>query len=242
MMIFFDFLPLIVIAAFVLAFSIKGFIKTLMLFSKTVTAFICAIIFGSAAANLYSSLFVNKMVTDFVYDKLAGFYDSALQAFDLSALFEKINTDFAWIGKFGVDVASLSESYGKMTAAGANELYSLASSISAPMVRLISNLLGYISVFVLVFVLCFVLALLAKGLTKLLDKIPVVGKINHILVGVMGLVYGVVLVLILVYVIDSLMHMTGAFNGSFDYELFLEKSIIFKFIKNINIIQYLKMR
>lgn len=235
-----NYAPIIILLFFVVVFTARGFLKSLMSFGKTLISFVIAAIFGPSVSELLADKVFGKSITGFVYDKLSSFYGSATEAIDLTAFFEKLDTDFAWVKGFGVDVTALEEKYGALTGASTDELYELSETIASPVVNAVSNLAAYIGLFIVSIILCIVLTFVLSGISDLVEKIPVAGKLNHWLGFFFGIATGIIAVVITVFAVDGIMQLISALNESFDYESLLEEAKIFKFIRDLNLVQYLK--
>ena len=201
-----------------------------------------AYLLGPLVATLLANGFVGKGITNFVYEKIVALYGGAVEVFDLSSVFEKINTDFAWIKAFGADISGLEAKYGELTGVTNEELFAFAQNIASPVITAVSNVMAYVGVFLISFVLCIILTFVVKGVTEILDKIPVAGKVNHWLGLALGVVTGVVVVVIGVYVADVAMQYISAVNENFDYPALLENAKLFNWLRELNLIQYLKNR
>ena len=234
--------PIVILLFFAALFAIRGFLKSVLSFGKTLISALLAYLLGPVAATALANGFVGKGITNFVYDKIVKLYDGAVETFDMTALFEKINTDFAWIKNFGADISGLEAKYGELTSITTEELYTFSKTVANPVITAVSNVLGYVGVFVVSFVLCIILTFVVKGLTELLDKIPVAGKVNHWLGLALGVVTGIVVVVLGVYVADVVMQYLGAVKEGFDYNALLEEAKLFKWLRDLNLIQYLKTR
>lgn len=235
-----NYAPIVILLFFIVVFTVRGFLKSLMSFGKTLISFVIAALFGPSVSALLADKVFGKGITGFVYDKLSSFYGSATEAIDLSEFFEKLDTDLAWVKNFGVDVSALEDRYGALTGASSEDLYALSETISSPVVNAVSSVAAYVGLFIVSFVLCIVLTFVLSGISDLVEKIPVAGKLNHWLGFFFGVVTGIIAVVIAVFAVDGIMQLVSAMNGSFDYESLLGEAKIFKFIRDLNLVQYLK--
>ncbi|MBR2370989.1 MAG: CvpA family protein [Clostridia bacterium] len=237
-----NFAPIVILLFFSALFAIRGFLRSLLSFGKTLISALLAYLLGPLVATLLANGFVGKGITNFVYEKIVALYGGAVEVFDLSSVFEKINTDFAWIKAFGADISGLEAKYGELTGVTNEELFAFAQNIASPVITAVSNVMAYVGVFLISFVLCIILTFVVKGVTEILDKIPVAGKVNHWLGLALGVVTGVVVVVIGVYVADVAMQYISAVNENFDYPALLENAKLFNWLRELNLIQYLKNR
>ena len=107
-----DLVPIAILLFFAALFAVRGFLKSVLSFGKTFISVIVAYIFGKPVSRLLESRVFSTKITDFIYDKLSGLYDSAAETFDLSVVFDKLNNNFSWVKSFGVDIGKLEEQYG----------------------------------------------------------------------------------------------------------------------------------
>lgn len=237
-----NFAPIVILLFFAILFAARGFLRSILSFGKTLLSAIAAFFLGPLVSSALAQGFVGNGITNFVYDKILKLYGGAVETLDLSSVFERINTDFAWIKKFGADISGLEAKYGELTSISDEQLLEFSRNIANPVVNAVSNVLGYVGVFVVAFLLCIVLTFVFKGLTELLDKVPVAGKLNHWLGLALGVVTGLVVVVIGVYVADVVMQYASALSETFDYDALLEKAGFFRWLRDLNLIQYLKTR
>lgn len=235
-----NYAPIVILLFFIVLFTVRGFLKSLMSFGKTLISFAVAAFCGPMVSEFLADKVFGKGITGFVYEKLNSFYGSATDAIDLTVLFEKLDTDLAWIKGFGVDVSTLEADYGTLTGATADDLYELSKTIASPVVNAISSVVAYIGLFIVSLLLCAVLTFVLSGISDIIEKIPVVGKLNHFLGFLLGIATGALVVIIVVFVADGALRLISAMKDSFDYESLLEEAKLFKFIRNLNLVRYLK--
>lgn len=235
-----NYAPIVILLFFIVLFTVRGFLKSLISFGKTFISFIIAALFGPLASTFLADNVFGKSITGFVYNKLSSFYGSATDAMDMTALFEKLDGDLAWIKGFGVDISALEAKYGTLTGATADDLYELSKAIASPAVNAISSVVAYIGLFTVSFLLCIVLTFVLSGISDIIEKIPVVGKLNHFLGFLFGAATGALVVVIAVFVTDGALQFISAMKDSFDYGSLLEQAKLFKFIRDLDLVQYLK--
>ena len=237
-----DLVPIAILLFFAALFAVRGFLKSVLSFGKTFISVIVTYIFGKPVSRLLESRVFSTKITDFIYDKLSGLYDSAAETFDLSVVFDKLNNNFSWVKSFGVDIGKLEEQYGNMTGASADNLREISITIATPVARVVSNVCAYLGLFVVALLICFILSFVLTGLSDLIDKIPVVGKMNHVLGLIFGIITGIIVVVLAVFLTDVVLGYVSVVNESFDYQALLDRTTMFRFIKNLNLIELLKTR
>ncbi|MCI6603676.1 MAG: CvpA family protein [Clostridiales bacterium] len=104
-------------------------------------------------------------------------------------------------GKYGSIPAQLQGLLDKSRETGASAIHDAIHSFSRQIFELIAHALAFLLIF---FVSHFVLKLLLKALSGLINKIPLIGGLNHLLGMFMGLIVGLVLCGLLLSVLPPL--------------------------------------
>ena len=104
-------------------------------------------------------------------------------------------------GKYGSIPAQLQSLLDKSRETGTSAIHDAIHSFSRQIFELIAHALAFLLIF---FVSHFVLKLLLKAISGLINKIPLIGGLNHLLGMLMGLVVGLVLCGLLLSVLPPL--------------------------------------
>ena len=198
---FMEYLPLIldiVLILFLLIVAIvgckKGFLRGLVGLIGTIVAFVIAILCAAPVAEFVENAFG---MTSGIAENLEGSL-SDIDAFNVPMSDEGLTAALAELGLPGfltdmiLDVVAGLQIEGSPT---------VAQVVAPALAQMLAIAICGVVLFV---VAAIVLNLLAGFLSKVLDKIPVVGAINHILGLALGLVKGLIVVYIILAVLSLL--------------------------------------
>ncbi len=178
----------VVIAVIVVAVHAKrGFIKSLISSCKLLLAFALAYLLGGQVAGLFQSNLIGPPIHDWVYDKVDGIYEgigNSLNVEDIAAQFP----EFLMTDEVRDTIANVTSEE-----SGEAMVESITTGIADPVSWLISNIIGYLLTFVVSLI---VLSLLAMLLNAVVDHIPLIGALNHVLGGLWGALLGLVLLFV----------------------------------------------
>lgn len=133
--------------------------------------------------------FINKGVSDRIHSLVRAFGDG----FDLQKLFSDMPAEFSdIISRYGADADKLSERFGKMSSAAEENITDLVETITAPVVKSVSNILAYAALFVGSLIILSIVI----WIVGIIMKLPVLRSIDKTL----GLIFGAVSALLLVWV------------------------------------------
>ncbi len=170
----------------VLLYAKRGFLKSLIHSLKTVLAFVIAYFLGGKLATVFADTFVGGAVRESVYKKVNDLYHvGAVSVDEIGSSFPSflINDEVR---------AKLSAANGS----GEDWINAVTDAVSAPIINVISTVIGYILVFILALV---GLWILAAVLTKIIKHITILKVLNTVL----GALFGIVLAFALLFVISS---------------------------------------
>ncbi len=167
---------LIVGIAIVASYAKRGFIKSVLHFCKTILAFVAAYLFGGKLAQVICDNWLGGVVRGFVFDKINGVYQSAAESFNADAVISSL-PDFLMTEDMR---AGLHAAEGN----GEQLVNSMTDEISGPVASLFSNILGYVGVFLIALVLLWIVAGI---LSSICERLPLVGTLNSLLGGLIGL-------------------------------------------------------
>ncbi len=207
----------------VVIFTLRGFLKSVIHFFKTLLAFVAAYFLGSRLGAFISETWLASPVRNFVYDKLYAVYSETLGNFNAeeaaSALPGFLMTD------------EVREKLAAAEGSGEELVGSMADAIATPISSLFSNIIGYVVVFVVALV---GLWLLAKFLTRVAEHVKLLDRLNKIL----GATLGLIVAFCVLFVAGSLMKFF--FAGSTIYT----GSVVVKFFGEsplLNILKFLNV-
>ena len=117
--------------------------------------------------------------------------------------------------------------------------YIISERMNKPVLaRLLSEILGCISVFFACFLIMLVVGIIAKSRIR---KIPVFNTVNHILGFCFGIVAGVVYVWVICWIISFLVEKHLAGSSTEYVRIIAENSFIFRFFCNLSPLEYINI-
>ena len=164
----------------------RGLIKSLVHSAKLIFAFIFASTFGNVLGAFFKDQFVYNAVYDFAHGKVSEVYQNATGNVTPEQIMEQL-PPFAQTEEVRAALEGVSGE-------GSNLIDTLSANVANPVSDIISNALGYVCVFFLSLIVLWIAAVL---ITKIADRIPFIGAINHILGGVWGALTATVVLLLI---------------------------------------------
>jgi len=221
-----DICLLLIIVFTVFLYYKRGLIKTILGFGKTILSVIFAFIFGKTVGTILSENIFNNKITTLVYNGFLKVYGESSSLFDLSRLPEKLPRSILKLSELcGVNISEITSSCSNETAATAERLHDISTSIAYPVSEVISNILGYLIVFAISYLLLILVGMLLDAITEL----PVIHFVNKFLGLVFGCICAVVYSWLFVLVTKVvLLYILAAGNESSVMEI-IDKTFIFKF-------------
>lgn len=163
----------------------RGFIKDIVFAARPLLALILARTFGILLGKGLRALVIDRAVENWVRGHVEEFYAEHSDGAGVADFLpDWLNSDSVRAALGGVSSGGTSE----------EKIAETTEAISEPISAFLGNVIGYLIVFIAALLL---LKLVAKILTAILEKLPIVGKLNHIL----GFVWGIVAALVLLYVL-----------------------------------------
>ena len=219
----------------IIKYSIKGFLKTILDIVRLGVSIILAIMFRGVLANLLNTLFMNKVVYNWVYGSVSKVVSGAESKINFVSIYEN-NPEFYSnvLSNFGLDFYELQYS-----------MESLSEETSANISKMISDpLANMFSVIISVLVIFIVSMILLYFVVKLVDKITKIKGIN-IINKILGVIFGVALAAIIIWAITLLIEILMGTLGPmlpniFNSEL-TEKSMIINLLKEIGLLDILNI-
>ncbi|MBQ5320882.1 MAG: CvpA family protein [Oscillospiraceae bacterium] len=202
----------------------KGFVKTVVLFlGFLIAAFLARMVSVPLSENVYNS-FVSEKVSAFLEEQTAEITGSVVEQT------EKLTSSLPSIVKNAVDV------FGGNNGTVENTVNSTGSSIAAAVeTQIVAPALTLLIQTILFLVLFAVFLFVIKRVAKMMgfiNKIPLVGKVNVFLGGILGTLEGVIIVFVAATVLYFIMLLAG--EGFVISGEDVNNSIIFKFFHEKN--------
>lgn len=197
----------------------EGLIGTIVIYSKTLLAYIAAYFLGGPVSNLIREKWLGNAIRGFVYNKINCAYQAAADSFDAQSAISSLP-----------NFLMTEEMKAKLYAAegsGEELVNSMTDSVSSPIASLFSNIIGYIVVFLIALI---GLWIVASVLTKLIKHIKLFNTINTVL----GCILGILIASVILFIIASILKYFFA-----ESEIYT-KSVIVKFFGESPLLQVIK--
>ena len=85
-----DIVMIIFVVVITLAYTFRGFLKSVVQLFKTVLAFVAAYLFGSRVGGWLCERFFGNTVRNFVFERVNGLYTGTVDSLNTDAIAEKI--------------------------------------------------------------------------------------------------------------------------------------------------------
>lgn len=223
-------LAIVIIFAITIAVYYKrGFVKSVLGFGKVILAVIFSSVFGRALGGVLAEKFFNAKMTEIIHSNLTGLYDAGTEAFDLSALAEKLPASLRLAAeRAGVDMDSLLSGYSGETAASGEKLYELSEKIALPIAGFIAAVLGFIIVFIVAYLLLMLAALIIEAIAEL----PIIRGFNRLLGLLLGVACAIIFVFLFVFAVNFTFLLVDA-GGERGLLESIDKTVLFKFFSQM---------
>lgn len=222
MNIVFDILLVALFAFLAIRGYFKGFMKMVLSFGRFVLAVAITLIFGSAFSGWINEKFINPPIYDWVYGKISDLAGSAVSNVD------EFLEGLPGIFKNFVDSDAFQDKYGDAGASVDALVTDVSTSISGAMSSVISTVLGY----VLLFAISFVVLTIVIWLVGKFADLPILRTGDKLLGLAVGAVSGLLAVALVASVLYIIVYLTGDLSA-------YENSVIFKFVKDINVFGFI---
>ena len=225
-----DLALVIIVVVSVIVYHKRGFVRTAIELCGIILAGVLAFNFGPTLSQITYDKIIRPAVEERIQETIDTTIDSATEnvsdgLWDALPEFVTKNAD-----SFGLSEETINDS---ISGAAPQDTHELAASITETVVNPITiSFLEVVYSLVIFAVLSFALKLLAKPLNKLFS-ISLLGKLNHILGGVLGAGKGFVYCVVVCFVISSLIVFTKSGFLIFTKEN-VENSVLFDLLCNIN--------
>ncbi|MBQ3040415.1 MAG: CvpA family protein [Clostridia bacterium] len=181
-----DILLLAIAVIFIIRHARLGFVKSVLNSLKALLAIGLAFLLRVPVARLFDSWFMNKAVTQWVYESLSSSAIGADPAFDLVTLYETCPMAYnGLLSSFGLETEGLD---GQIT-----NIESLSDEAIVALSENIGSSLSYFCSIALALLVLFVIAIIALTIViavlDLVTRLPVLNFLNRVLGGVIGVVW-----------------------------------------------------
>ena len=198
-----DLILLLIGATIVITCYKRGFFKSVIRFFKTILAFLAAYFLGGSVAGWLCDKWIGTAVRERVYLKVHEIYQSTADSFGADHVTSAV-PDFLMSEKLK---AQLSMAEGS----GEELVSSMTDIIATPIATVISNALGYLGVFLLALLALWLVAMLLDGL---IDKLPLIGTLNHVLGLILGLLIASTVLLVVASILELIFAQSTIYTNS----------------------------
>lgn len=210
---------LLIVAAFIIwRCTANGFVRGLLRFARTFIAILLAYLLGSTVGAYFYDSFIKEPVYESVYEKVDSLREGAEAELTSAELAEKF-PDFLMTPELQQKLESLDQG-------AENWVASVSETIATPLATVISNVIAYVLVFIVAFILLSIVIWILNGLV---DKIKILGLVNHLL----GFVWGALLAICLCFAVSSIMRVLLGSS-----ELYTQSTVI-RFFGESSVLKFL---
>ena len=214
-----------------------GFAKTLV----SLLGFVVAIVVASVLCAPVSEFVYDKTMKEPIEDSISSVFlggtDETEVVPEQSVISAAIEDSIEKLPPFIRDITGIEEKKDEIINTVNENVTSSAEKITEvvcdgyikPVVIKILSVLVFLLLFILVWLICKIVA----KMLKIINKIPLLGKVNELLGGIIGLVRGLVIALIVTFVIVMLVSDTAVLFGIISLKT-VESSIILNAVATYN--------
>ena len=220
----------VLVLLFLISGARRGIAKSLAEFGGTIVAIVAASLLASAFANVI----YNNFVEGSLLNSVTGSLDNSVGQ-ELSIRISEIYNALPGY------IAHAAENYGITNGTMGSVLDTTSDQAAIAVVKLISpiviDFIRTICLVILFVLLMVVVKVAARGIDKIC-RLPILGGINSLLGALFGLVKCAVLVMLICFVVQEILPMTGIEPGVFSQEN-IESSMVFKYVYQYNLFDWL---
>jgi uncharacterized membrane protein required for colicin V production len=233
---FLDISLLLIIVITIIVGWHKGLIRSVLGVTKSLFAILVSYFFGPTVSAWVSEKILTGRVTEYVHSRLLAMFEVGADTFDLTTILENLPS---WLSVFfektGVDPAALAGDLANLTAADALTLEQLASSMAAPITKMLSDLIAYTAVFLIAML---IFAIVAFLLEKVAD-LPIIRGVDRTLGLVLGVFCALIYASVYTLLMFAIMSMVEGYYENVAFHAAYEQSWLFKLFYNINIFRFI---
>ena len=223
----FDLILLLISLIIIIYSAKKGFVSTILGTASVVFATIFSKKGSVIASEFIYSSFLRVKITEKVSNAVNGFSDSITLSEKIEAMISSLPEWMLRISESnGLDLGSVSAGISKSGVSEEMLVESFTDGVVYPVVTDVLKVVLFVASFVLLIVLLFKAS---KLLSKVIKRLPVIGKANTFF----GMILGVIKSIAIVFMICMVLNMASYLFEIEELKLMLSDSIIFKNIINI---------
>ncbi len=181
-----DIILLIMAVIFVIRHARLGFVKSVLNSLKALFAIAIAYVLRVPIARLFDGMFMNKSITQWVYNSLVSSANGGEPTFDLVSLYDTCPMAYnSLLAKFGLNTEGLDSQFSSIEELGDDALVAMSENIGSSLSYLCSLALALL----LVFVIAIIALTVVIHILDLITHLPVLNFLNRVLGAVIGLVW-----------------------------------------------------
>ena len=225
---------ILIFAAIVLTYTLKGFIKSVLGSSKILLAFIIALILAKPVGGWISEAFIFEPINNSIFKSLSNMLSQAESQINIEGLIAKLpNWILAFSDNVGLSIESIvSENCGSILTN--DNIAAISASIASPISAIISTAIAFISVFILSII---ALIILVFFLDKIF-KAPILNKLNKALGFIFGLISAFIALIVICAAMTLVLDIMSISNPTISSEIVKEQTLIYKLISSINVLSW----
>lgn len=217
----------------ILKFTISGFLKSLFSTCKLLLSVLMAFLLRLPVARLFGNMFFDRFFKDGVYNAISG-NDTTSRLLPLL-----YNNGYANVlAKFDVNTVQLGKDLEALGNGGTStEIYeSISTNAGHGFSLMVCSVIAFVVVFILTIIVLSIIMPLLEKLTTAFDGVRAANR-------VLGLVFGVIVALFVLWGISLALYAITSYIGPFTTGVFdvqtLDKSMILGFFRQINLIDWI---
>lgn len=195
----FDFIMILIVLVFAVVGYVRGAIRSVLSFVGGIVSFIIAIFAGNHLSPYIYDMFFKQSINN----KVAESVDSALQN-GAGSIGENVTNALPDFLKGFVDSSDIINSLNSVTGETSQEITNAAAEAVQQAVSPIIISIISLCVTIIAFILLKIIIGIICHLADVVNKIPVIGTANRITGGVIGLVYGILVVMIIIFIANAI--------------------------------------
>ena len=231
-----DILLVAVLAVFSVLFTRSGFARTVYRIGKTWLSVFMSLVIGPAVSKLINAIFMSDSITNGICKTLEKTLEKSTTGNNIKALFENLPDGFvSFLEWFKISLPELEVTYGSATEPSHEMLMEISRCLAAPLASFATNIFGYIVSFLITF---FFFKWINFQIRK--RRIPLLRYIDHIFGFIVGTSIGIAAIIGISIVTHTIFQVVVAFNGQSEILTIYEKSYIFKFLAELDVVGIFK--
>lgn len=181
-----DIILLAMAVIFIIRHARLGFVKSVLNSLKALFAIGIAFILRVPVAKLFDSMFMNKAVTQWVYNSLSSSASGGDPTFDLVTLYDTCPMAYNnFLSSFGLETEGLDTQFASIGEMGDDALVAMSENIGSALSYFCAMALALL----VLFVIAIIVLTLVIYLLDLVTHLPVLNFLNRVLGAVIGIVW-----------------------------------------------------